>query len=43
MKSILQQIAEKTRQQENSNAEAIKAEIANPSTPNDRRSFLKKA
>jgi L-alanine-DL-glutamate epimerase-like enolase superfamily enzyme len=43
MKSILQQIAEKTRKQEKSEAEAIKAEIANPATSNDRRNFLKKA
>ncbi len=43
MKSILQQIAEKTRQQEDAEAVAIKAEIANPTTSNDRRSFLKKA
>ncbi len=43
MKSILQQIAEETRQQERGEAEAIKAEIANPETTNDRRNFLKKA
>jgi L-alanine-DL-glutamate epimerase-like enolase superfamily enzyme len=43
MKSILQQITEKTRQQEKSEKEAIKAEIADPSTPSDRRNFLKKA
>jgi len=43
MKSILQQIAEKTRIQENSEKEAVKAEISNPLTPNDRRNFLKKA
>ncbi len=43
MKSILQQISDKSRQQENAGAEAIKAEITNPSTSNDRRSFLKKA
>jgi hypothetical protein len=43
MKSILQQIADKNRQQEKTEAEAIKTEIANPSTSNDRRSFLKKA
>ncbi len=43
MKSILQQIAEKSRQQESAEAEAIKAEIANPKTTNDRRNFLKKA
>src|SRR5665647_2503699 len=43
MKSILQQISEKIRQQEKSDTEAIKKEIANPSTSKDRRSFLKKA
>lgn len=42
MKTIIQQIAEKTRQQEKSEREKIKAEIANPHTPNDRRNFLKK-
>ena len=43
MKSVLQKIAEKSRQNERTKADAIKAEIANPSTPNDRRNFLKKA
>lgn len=43
MKTILQQIAEKTRKQEKEEREAIKAEIANPATTNDRRNFLKKA
>lgn len=43
MKTILQQIAEKTKQQERSERQAIKAEIANPATTRDRRSFLKKA
>lgn len=43
MKNILQQIAEKSRQKERVEADAIKAEIANPSTANDRRNFLKKA
>lgn len=43
MKSILQQIADKTRLQEKAEKEAFKAEIANPITPNDRRNFLKKA
>lgn len=43
MKSILKQIAEKTRKEENAAADAIRAEIANPATTNDRRSFLKKA
>ncbi|MCX6320483.1 MAG: twin-arginine translocation signal domain-containing protein, partial [Bacteroidia bacterium] len=43
MKSILQQIADKSRQQERVEAEAIREEIANPSTTNNRRNFLKKA
>src|SRR5450759_4207523 len=43
MKSILQQIAEKSRKNEGAETESIKAEIANPSTLNDRRNFLKKA
>lgn len=43
MKNILKQIAEQTRKQENAEREAIKAEIANPATPKDRRNFLKKA
>jgi L-alanine-DL-glutamate epimerase-like enolase superfamily enzyme len=43
MKNVLQQIAGKTRQEERKAAEAIRTEIANPSTPNDRRNFLKKA
>jgi L-alanine-DL-glutamate epimerase-like enolase superfamily enzyme len=43
MKSILQQITDKSSKREKAEAEAIKAEIANPSTSNDRRSFLKKA
>lgn len=43
MKSILQQIADKDRQQEKAEAETIKAEIANPPTSNSRRNFLKKA
>jgi L-alanine-DL-glutamate epimerase-like enolase superfamily enzyme len=43
MKTILQQIAETTRKRELDDREAIKAEIANPATSNDRRSFLKKA
>jgi L-alanine-DL-glutamate epimerase-like enolase superfamily enzyme len=43
MKSILQQITEKTRLKENTEAEAKRAEIAFPSTPKDRRNFLKKA
>jgi len=43
MKSVLQKIAEKTRQKEEAETDAIKAEIANPKTSNDRRNFLKKA
>jgi L-alanine-DL-glutamate epimerase-like enolase superfamily enzyme len=43
MKSILQQIADENRHQEKADAEAIKQEIADRSTSNDRRSFLKKA
>ena len=42
MKNILQQIAEKQRTQELSDAEAFKTN-AESSKPNDRRSFLKKA
>ncbi len=43
MKSILKHITDKSRFEEKTEAEAIKAEIADPSTSNDRRSFLKKA
>jgi L-alanine-DL-glutamate epimerase-like enolase superfamily enzyme len=43
MKSILQQIAEKTRKKEMAEIDAVRAEIADPSTSKDRRSFLKKA
>jgi len=44
MKSILQEIIDNTRQQEKEEVEeATKIEIANTSTYNDRRSFLKKA
>jgi hypothetical protein len=43
MKSILQKIAERTRQEEKLQAEAVKKEIDNPKTTNGRRSFLKKA
>jgi L-alanine-DL-glutamate epimerase-like enolase superfamily enzyme len=43
MKTILQQIAEKALQKERAEREAIKAELANPATSNDRRNFLKKA
>ncbi len=42
MKSILQQIVEKNKQQEKKEAEVVKAEIANPATTNNRRNFLKK-
>jgi len=43
MKSILKQIAEKTRQEETAQTAALRAEIAEPSTSRDRRNFLKKA
>jgi len=43
MKSILNQITDKFKQQEKVEKEAIKAEIANPTTTNNRRNFLKKA
>ena len=43
MKTILQEIAEKTKQQERAERNAVQAEIDNPSTPNSRRNFLKKA
>ena len=43
MKSILKQIAEKSRQKERQEADAIKAEIADQATTNNRRNFLKKA
>ena len=43
MKTVLKQIAEKTRQEERAERAAIVAEINNPATPNDRRNFLKKA
>jgi L-alanine-DL-glutamate epimerase-like enolase superfamily enzyme len=43
MKNILQQIAEVTKKKENEEREAIRSEISNTSTPNDRRNFLKKA
>ncbi len=43
MKSILQQIAEKTRKKEKAENDAVRVEMADPSTSNDRRSFLKKA
>ena len=43
MKTMLQQIAEKHRQEEVAARKAIQAEIGNPATSNDRRNFLKKA
>jgi L-alanine-DL-glutamate epimerase-like enolase superfamily enzyme len=43
MKTILHQIAEKNRQQEMAEKEAIRAEITNPATTSDRRNFLRKA
>ncbi|HBH83214.1 MAG TPA: mandelate racemase/muconate lactonizing enzyme family protein [Bacteroidales bacterium] len=43
MKSIIKQITEQNRKMEAAEAETIKKEINNPSTSNDRRSFLKKA
>lgn len=43
MKTILQEIAAKSKQQERAERAAIQAEIDNPATPNDRRNFLKKA
>ena len=43
MKSIIQQITEQNRKMEAAEAESIKKEINNPSTSNDRRSFLKRA
>ena len=43
MKTILQQIAEKTRKKENAERDAIKTEIEGASTQRDRRNFLKKA
>jgi L-alanine-DL-glutamate epimerase-like enolase superfamily enzyme len=43
MKTILQQIAVKTRKEEVVERESVKAELNNPATSGDRRSFLKKA
>lgn len=43
MKSVLQKFVHDSRLQEKAEAETIKAEIADPSTSNNRRSFLKKA
>jgi L-alanine-DL-glutamate epimerase-like enolase superfamily enzyme len=42
MKNILQQITRQNKMPENDKAEAVKAEIANPGTSNNRRNFLKK-
>ena len=42
MKSILQRIATENKNQERAEAVAIKNEIENPATPNNRRAFLKK-
>ena len=43
MKSVLQQIASESRLKEKKETEAIKSELENPKTSNDRRNFLKKA
>jgi len=43
MKSIIQKIQEENRKNEHAEAAAIQAEINNPRTSNDRRSFLKRA
>jgi len=43
MKTILQQIAEKERQNEKAERDSINAELSNPATSSDRRNFLKKA
>jgi L-alanine-DL-glutamate epimerase-like enolase superfamily enzyme len=43
MKSIIKKIAEENRKNEQAEAAAHQAEIDNPRTSNDRRSFLKKA
>ena len=42
MKTIIQQIAEQNKLRENIEKEALKAEIENPETSNNRRNFLKK-
>jgi L-alanine-DL-glutamate epimerase-like enolase superfamily enzyme len=42
MKSIIQHIADQNKKIEGSEKEAIRAEIENPATTNNRRSFLKK-
>jgi L-alanine-DL-glutamate epimerase-like enolase superfamily enzyme len=43
MKSIIQKIQDENRKNEKAEADAIRAEINNPRTSNDRRSFLKRA
>jgi L-alanine-DL-glutamate epimerase-like enolase superfamily enzyme len=43
MKSILKHLTEKSIRQEKTETESVKAGILYPSSPNDRRSFLKKA
>ena len=43
MKTILQEIAEKQRQDEKISMDTTRAEIKNPATTGDRRNFLKKA
>lgn len=43
MKTVLQQIAEKSRQAEAAEREAVNAELKNPALSSDRRNFLKKA
>jgi L-alanine-DL-glutamate epimerase-like enolase superfamily enzyme len=42
MKSIIQQIADQNKEREIAQKQAIKAEIENPATSNNRRNFLKK-
>ena len=43
MKSIIKKITEENRRNEMAEAAAVQAEINNPRTSNDRRSFLKRA
>lgn len=43
MKSTLKLISEKSRQEEKTERESVKAELNNPATSNNRRNFLKKA
>jgi L-alanine-DL-glutamate epimerase-like enolase superfamily enzyme len=43
MKSILHQISENTSKQEKAERDSFSKEIADPSTPNSRRNFIKKA